>query len=84
MQAGTKVKSLVVIQSDDRETGVDDGTPIIPVGTTGIVLGMSKDSMDEDTHLKPGCEDCVVVQFDLPDGSKFSFDVKPEVEVVAA
>lgn len=84
MKFGTMVKSLVLIQSDDRENGIDDGTPIIPVGTFGMVLGDSKDFCEADSQLKPGCEDCVVVQFELPDGRHQSFDVKPEVEVAVA
>jgi hypothetical protein len=75
MQAGTQVTNTVVIQSDDRELGIDDGSPIIPIGTQGVVLGMSEDFL-EDNHLKDGCKDCVVVAFDLP-GGKHNFDVSP-------
>ena len=36
-----QVQALVKIQSDDREAGIDDGTPIIEPGTFGILLGDS-------------------------------------------
>ena len=76
MQSGTVVMNKTVIQSDDREVGIEDGTPIIPIGTKGVILGMSKDFMEPDTSLKEGCEDCVVVAFELTTG-KYNFDVHP-------
>lgn len=81
MQTGTQVRSRTVIQSDDRANGLDDGTPIIPIGTIGTVLGESKDHLSGNAKLKSGCEDCILVQFELPSG-KHSFDVKPQ-EVIS-
>jgi hypothetical protein len=65
MLTGTLVKNSIVIQSDDRSIGIDDNSPIIPIGTIGRVLGMSKEA---------GCEDCVVVAFETKDGIQ-NYDV---------
>lgn len=77
MNSGTTVKNIVTIQSDDRENGIEDGTPIIVPGTTGTVMGKSSDLKSDDAELKQGAEDSLVVKFNLPDGQTWSFDCLP-------
>ena len=81
LQKGDRVKCVVVIQSDDRENGIDDSTPILEIGTEGVVIGRSDEFIEEGCHLKEGAEDCMVVQFNLSDSTTWNFDVS-EDEVV--
>ena len=86
MQPGTKVRNKVVIQSDDRSVGTDDGTPVIWVGTPGTVLGRSDKHLNwcnqferkSNGKLKPGCENCLVVCFELGNGQAWNFDCDPK------
>lgn len=77
MKIGTLVRNKETIQSDDRENGINDGTKIIPPNTTGVVLGLSKDFLEKGNCLKSGCEDCLVVSFQISNET-FKFDVQPE------
>ena len=75
--AGKRVKALVKIQSDDRTiSGMDDGTPIVPAGTEGTLIGWSKDSAPEGTTMK--VDDCWLVDFD---GNQFDVS-ETEMELV--
>lgn len=81
MKPGTIIKSLIEIKSDDREHGIDDGTPIVPIGTVGIVLGSSRAELDEIgssfANLEPDGEDCLVVSFEFH-VERWNFDVHPD------
>lgn len=81
MKVGTKVKSLVLIQSDDRANGIEDGSPIIPVGTPGEVLGKSEEFLPDEVTMK-GDEQCYTVRFSWEDQSA-NYDILPEeIEVI--
>lgn len=76
--ADQRVKALVKIQSDDRTinetiirelskstaevSGMDDGTPIVPAGTEGTIIGKSEDSLGVGAKMKS--DDCWLVNFD--------------------
>ena len=76
MITGKQVKTSVIIQSDDRSVGVNDGTPVIPIGSIGVVKSLSRDSLPKGAVLKSGCENSVVVEFDI-DGVKHCYDCQP-------
>lgn len=77
MKIGNSVFATKDIMSDDRELGIDDGSPIVPRGTYGIILGMSIDDLVGDEQIKDGCEHALMVEFHLKD-SRYIFDVFPE------
>ncbi len=52
IQNGDKVKAMIDLKSDDRELGMEDGTPIILAGAIGTVLGRSEEFLEEDEILK--------------------------------
>lgn len=70
-----RVKALVEIQSDDRAAGMDDGTPILPAGTEGTIIGKSEEFTPENL-LK--VDDCWLVDFD---GHEFDVS-ETEMELV--
>lgn len=82
MKTGILVRSITTIQSDDRELGIDDGSLIVPVGTSGRVLGNSADMIEDGCSLKTGAESCVVVAFDMPDGVSANYDCLPGVDII--
>ena len=75
---GDRVRALVVIQSDDRSGGIDDGTPIVRIGMLGTVLGHSEEFAESDITLKE--PNCYVVRWD----NTSAYDVADyEMELVA-
>jgi hypothetical protein len=66
ISAGQSVVALVDLISDDRAAGVDDGSPIIPAGTKGVVMGRSEHLCPPDCTAKSS--DCWVVDWG---GTKF-------------
>lgn len=62
-QKGDVVKATVELKSDDRECGIEDGTPIVAVGTRGVVIGRSEDHLEEGCTLKCGEGECFVVDW---------------------
>lgn len=85
---GKKVRTNYLIQSDDRLNGIDDGTEVIPSGTIGVIYAKSSDFLSED-ESEDESEDkdpmdsfleekMFLVEFELPNGRKQTFDLLPE------
>ena len=81
---GKKVKTNVLIQSDDRANGIDDGSEVIPAGSIGVVYAkasdfLSKDDSEDKDPMDAFLEEKMfLVEFELPNGKKQTFDLLPE------
>ncbi len=81
---GRNVVTKHLIQSDDRANGIDDGSEVIPAGSVGVIYAKSSDFLSKDdsedkdpmdTFLE---EKMFLVEFELPNGKKQTFDLLPE------
>lgn len=72
---GKKVKTNILIQSDDRLNGIDDGTEVIPAGSVGVIYANASDFLSEDEYCASHWH---LVEFELPNGKKQTFDLLPE------
>lgn len=80
MRVNSIVKNKSLIQTDDRENGHDDGSPIVQPGTLGVVVAKSSEMIEEGYQLKAGAENSLVVKFE---GCDIAFDCLPnELEQV--
>ena len=79
-----KVRTNCLIQSDDRSKGIDDGSEVIPSGTVGVIYAKSSDFLSEDESEDKDPMDSFLeekmflVEFELPNGRKQTFDLLPE------
>ena len=86
LRSGVKVKTTVVIMSDEQPNGLPCGSPVLPVGTIGYIIRKSR--LDEQRKMKEGVTKFYIVGFKNPDNddqdtNKVFYDVaEDEIEIV--
>ena len=70
---GVDVVAAVDIMSDDRSLGQNDGSPVVPAGSKGVIIRKSKDSEDGNA-LKD--DKCYIVKWLYGDGETCHFDTR--------